>query len=203
MTWLEAIPALTFAALTIVLIGAPFAWAVGARGITFLALAIGSSVSSVVVSSFLAPLVGLPWNLGIPFLVSLPLAAIGLLLRRRFVLPPAPGRPREWGTAFAWSLAAVALGGSLVALSVLPAIGHPDNPSQTYDAIFHLNAVRWILDTSDASPVHMTMSTPAYGTSFYPTPWHAIVAIVVQLTGAGVVVASNAAVATATAFAAT
>jgi hypothetical protein len=198
MTWLEAIPAVTVAVLTFVLIGAPFAWAVGGRGITFLALAIGSSVSSVVVSSFLAPLVGLPWNLGVPFLVSLPLAAIGLLLRRRFVLPPAPGRPREWGTVFAWSLAAAAIGGSLVALSVLPAIGHPDNPSQTYDAIFHLNAVRWILDTSDASPLHMTMSTPAYGTSFYPTPWHAIVAFVVQLTGAGVVVASNAvAVATA------
>ena len=192
MTWAEAVPALTVAALTLVLIGAPFAWAVGTRGITFLGVSIASSVSSVAVSSFLAPLAGLPWNLLAPFLVSLPLAAIGFALRRWFVLPPAPGRPREWGAVFAWSLAGIALGGGLVALSVLPAVGNADNPSQTYDAIFHLNAVRWILDTADASPIHMTMSVPASSTSFYPTPWHAIVALVVQLSGAGVVVASNA-----------
>ena len=198
MTWAEAIPALTASALTLVLIGAPFAWAVGARGIIFLGVSIASSVSSVVVSSFLAPLAGLPWNPLTPFLVSLPLAAIGFALRRWFVSPLPPGRPREWGAVFAWGLAGIVLGGGLVALSVLPALGNADNPSQTYDAIFHLNAVQWILDTADASPIHMTMSVPASSTSFYPTPWHATVALVVQLTGSGVVVASNAlAVATA------
>jgi len=191
VTWFEAIPALTVAVLTLVLIGAPFAWGVGARGITFLAVGIVSTVSSVVVSSFLAPLAGIQWNLLTPLLVSLPLAAIGFVLRRRLVLPPQPGRAREWGAVFAWSIAGIVLGGTLVALSVLPAIAAPDNPSQTYDAIFHLNAVRWVLDTSDASPIHMTMSVPASSTSFYPTPWHAIVALVVQLTGASVVVASN------------
>lgn len=192
MTWFEAIPALAVAVVTLVLIGAPFAWAVGARGITFLGLGVTSSVSAVAVSSVVAPLVGLPWNLVSPFLVSLPLAAIGFALRRFFVRPPAPGPAREWSSVFGWGLAAVALGGSLVALSVLPAIGHPDSPSQTYDAIFHLNAVQWVLDTTDASPIDMTMSTPGSSSSFYPTPWHAIVAIVVQLTGAGVVVATNA-----------
>lgn len=200
MTWIEAIPTLTGAVLAVVLIGAPFAWAVGARGITFLGLSIASSVSAVALSSVVAPLVGLPWNLLAPFLVSLPLAAIGFALRRYFVLPATPGIPREWGAAFGWSLAAVVLGGTLVAVSVLPAIGHPDSPSQTYDAIFHLNAVQWVLDTADASPLHMTMSTPGLSTSFYPTPWHAIVALVVQLTGAGVAVATNAVAVTTTAF---
>ena len=197
MSWFEAIPALTVAVLTVVLIGAPFAWAVGARGITFLGLSVASSVSAVALSSVVAPLVGLPWNLLAPFLVSLPLAAIGFALRRFFVLPPLPGA-REWGSVFGWSLAAVALGGTLVAFSVLPAIVQADTPSQTYDAIFHLNAVQWVLDTGDASPINMTMSTPGSSGSFYPTPWHAIVALVVQLTGVGVVVATNAvAVATA------
>lgn len=201
MTWFEAIPALTVAVLTVVLIGAPFAWAVGTRGITFLALSVAGSVSAIAVSSVVAPLVGLPWNLLAPFLVSLPLAAIGFALRRFLVRPPAPGVPGEWGPVFGWGLAAVALGGSLVAFSVLPAIGQPDNPSQTYDAIFHLNAVQWVLDTADASPIDMTMSTPGSSSSFYPTPWHAIVALVVQLTGAGVVVATNAVAVATAAFA--
>ena len=36
------------------------------------------------------------------------------------------------------------------------------------------------------------MSAPASSTAFYPTVWHAIAALVVQLTGVGVVVAANA-----------
>ena len=43
-----------------------------------------------------------------------------------------------------WSLASLARG-----------IGWPGALSQTYDAVFHLNAVRWVLDHQDGSSLHL------------------------------------------------
>ena len=96
------------------------------------------------------------------------------------------------GRPFLGSAIGVVVGAVLIGRNVVLGIGVPDHASQTYDAVFHLNAVQWILNHDDASPLHMVMTTPASSTGFYPTVWHAFTTLVVQLTGVEIVVAANA-----------
>ena len=189
MNWFDALPAVTVAGLLLVGLGAPFALAVGARGVLFLGLSAAASVAIVAVSSLAAPLVGASWNLVPPVLLAVVLAVIGLLLRR---LTVARDRPRgEWGRPLLAGVVGIAAGAVLIGRNLLVGIGAPDHPSQTYDAVFHLNAVRWILNHDDASPLHLVMTTPGSSTGFYPTVWHAFTSLVVQLTGTDIVVAAN------------
>ncbi|WP_022888301.1 DUF6541 family protein [Agromyces italicus] len=192
MTWFEFIPVFATVVALLIGIGAPIAGAVGLRGIAFIGVAIGSSVASIGLSSVIAPWIGLSWTVFAPLGFSILVALALLLLRRRLTIAPRPGGRNEWGRPFLAQLFGVLLGSTLALAWIAPQIGDPGHPAQTYDTVFHLNAVEWILDTGNASPTAMTMTTPGRTTGFYPTLWHAIVAIVVQLTGASIPVATNA-----------
>ncbi len=192
MSWLDVVPTFLIALTLVVLPGAPVAWALGARGVAFAGISIGGSVTATAVAAIIAPWLNLPWQAWLPFLVSLPVAAIGFGLRRwwrrRFV-PPEPALVRDRWPLLVTALGAVAIpavliGGVLVRWMVLP-----EHPTQTYDGVFHLNAVRLILDTGNASSLTLGL-TSAEG-SFYPAAWHGITALVVQLTGVPIVVAAN------------
>ncbi len=97
-----------------------------------------------------------------------------------------------------WVVAAAAAAGLLTALALtlprtLEAIGTPRAVSQSFDAVFHLNAVRHVLVTGDASSLTLgTLTAPERTTAFYPAAWHGLVALVAQASGAGVDVATNA-----------
>lgn len=83
-----------------------------------------------------------------------------------------------------------ALGSALlIALQMGTAMIAPDSISQTYDNVFHLNAVRWALDSRNASPLNLGAFT---GISAYPAGWHGIVAVVCELSGTSIPVAVNA-----------
>jgi len=56
-----------------------------------------------------------------------------------------------------------------------------DAISQTFDAVFHLNAVRWILDTGNASSIKCYLESPQG--DVYPMGWHTLVALTMKLTG--------------------
>ena len=62
-------------------------------------------------------------------------------------------------------------------------INAPDAFSQTYDAVFHLNAVRWILDTGSASSLTFDMVV-SHGGTIYPLGWHTLVVLTMRLSGA-------------------
>ena len=62
-------------------------------------------------------------------------------------------------------------------------INAPDAFSQTYDAVFHLNAVRWILDTGSASSLTFDMVV-SHGGTIYPLGWHTLVVLAMRLSGA-------------------
>lgn len=91
-------------------------------------------------------------------------------------------------------ITAVVAVGSVFAAMVIgaqmaTAMIHPDSISQTYDNVFHLNAVRWALESQNASPLNLGAFT---GISAYPAAWHGIVALVGELTGASIPVLVNA-----------
>jgi hypothetical protein len=78
-------------------------------------------------------------------------------------------------------LAAVAVGSRLIG-----AFGAPEAFSQTFDNVFHLNAIRYILDTGSGSALAVGAMT---GGGFYPTAWHDVASLTVQLTGLPIPVA--------------
>lgn len=84
-------------------------------------------------------------------------------------------------------------GGVLAGHRLLAALWAPTAVSQSFDAVFHLNAVRWVLDTGDGSSLHLgRLTSPGADTAFYPAGWHDVVSLAAGATGAGVDVASNA-----------
>jgi hypothetical protein len=86
-------------------------------------------------------------------------------------------------------IAAVAIGWRLMAT-----IGAPTNISQTYDAVFHLNALRYIMNSGNASSLALT-GPPINGLEgggFYPGGWHDLTTLVALTTGASIPVAVSA-----------
>lgn len=131
---------------------------------------------------------GIAWS-PIPLLiVAIVISAIAWFVRRaldkRFDITSKPRRfrvtPAGLGHILGLSAGALLIGWQLVRV-----FGEPENISQTFDNVFHLNAVRYVLETGNASSLTLTTMTngdnPPY---FYPAAWHGIVAMVVQVTGA-------------------
>jgi hypothetical protein len=187
MDWIGQIPALLLALALLIVPGLPAGLFLrGTRGVVRLGAMIGVSLGVIGAAALVAPVLGLRWGLLPVVIVAVVVAVIAVVLRlldRRPVVPAVTMRAR-W-TAI--SVIAAALG--WVVILVL-GIRDPGNPTQLYDGLFHLNAVEFIGQTGDASPLHMTMATPNQDTSFYPTLWHALVSLVVPVAGS-VVAATN------------
>lgn len=188
MIWLQAAPVYIVAALLIVLLGLPLALALRLRGVALLAASIAGSFASITVSSFVSPWLGLSWSIAQPITTSLILSALIYPLCRRFVPKPSIG----FFTSLIRPGIAIFIGAVLIGTLLKAGLGAPDAISQSYDNVFHLNLVQFILDEQDASPIHMTLASPAATNLFYPNTWHATAALVVQLTGASVELATGA-----------
>ena len=166
--------------------GLPVALCVRARGVIRLGVAIIVSVAVIAAASLIAPVIGLGWSLLPVLLVAVIVSLVAVALRR-------VGRgsgDRSIGTASKWVWGAVILAFCGWTTVVAFGVGGADHPNQLYDGLFHLNAVEFILQNSDASPLHMTMVAPDTSSGFYPTLWHAIVSLVVPASGS-VVAATN------------
>lgn len=172
--WLGAVP--TFiAALGVVFIpGLGIAWALRVRGLALVALAPAGTVVTLSGLAIVFGALGIPWNLlstatGCLVVIAAAWTA-GVLLRAG-----------TWPTysrsgLVAWS---IAVGGLLLAVRAGMFIGKPDAISQTNDAVFHLNALRWIEETGSASSFDLS---GVNGSSvFYPGGWHAVASVIAQL----------------------
>ncbi|WP_315105833.1 DUF6541 family protein [uncultured Microbacterium sp.] len=186
--WLAQAPALLVALAVLVLPGLPVGLCLrGVGAVVRLGVSIAVSLGVVAAASVVAPVIGLPWGPLPVVLVAAVVSAIGIGLRvagRGAGDDRARTDPQPW----IWISLAAAFLGWLVILAL--GMRDPGNPSQLYDGLFHLNAVEFIASTGDASPLHMTMATPSQETSFYPTLWHALVSLIVPVSG-GVVTATN------------
>jgi hypothetical protein len=189
--WLEFSWAALVTVLLLAVIGGPPARIIGLRGFAAVAAAPAFGVSLIAIAAVVAPWVGLPWSVLAVVLVAVAVGAILFGIRRatrRFEPPPAPRRLFD-----GWLLAAFAAAAALLTLRFVTIIYEPGNISQTFDNVFHLNGVRFALDTGNASSLWLgRMSNPSGGLPFYPAAWHALVSLVVQLSGATIPVAVNA-----------
>lgn len=187
MSWLDAWGAIAASAGWLFVPGALLGIAARLRGLALWALA---PVLSTFVLAALAVLYGAmdvtwgPWTAaGGTIAVALIVWGFRALLRPG-VSTPGAARGAAWLVP-----AGIGVGAILTFLRLVLYIGGPENVSQTNDAVFHLNALRYIVESGSASSLELSQMLGA--ATFYPAAWHAPTSLVVMM-GADVVVAANA-----------
>lgn len=189
MQWLNAVPAIVVAGTVLMGPGLFLGWWLRARGFALMALAPVLSVALIAVAALLAPFLALQWSV-VPVLgLTLLASAAAFAVARWGSRNPGPFKAeRHFDSRFSFAALATLLAGGIIAARLIYAFGSPANISQTFDNIFHLNAVQYILETRQASSLTVGAMT---GIPFYPAAWHDIVSLTVQLSGVGIPVAAN------------
>ncbi|MFB7251805.1 DUF6541 family protein [Microbacterium sp. NPDC056234] len=187
LDWIAQTPALLVGVLVVFVPGVLALWGVGLRGLPLLAAAPLFGTATVGFAALGAGLLGIPWSpltwaIGAVLLVVIAWV-IGRLLGNRLPRPAGSGSPR-------WLMpTALSIGIVIGAARLITFIADPEAISQTNDAVFHMNAVRFALETGNASALHI--SAVVGGTGFYPAAWHDIVTLIVLMSGASIPVAAN------------
>ncbi|ACZ20841.1 hypothetical protein Sked_08900 [Sanguibacter keddieii DSM 10542] len=182
-TWEEVLRGILVLAVPGALVG----YAVGLRRWWLVATAPALSVGTLATWGVLLSFAGIPWT--VLSVGAATLLTAGVLLGAQTALR------RVWRpdrAALGWwpaTVAGVAVAGFLGVVAMRDGMAHPDAPPQTWDAIFHLNAVQRVLDTQDASSLHLgQLTAPLRDPAIYPAAWHGLVSFVVV---DNVVVATN------------
>ncbi|MGF6821597.1 hypothetical protein M2317_000483 [Microbacterium sp. ZKA21] len=187
LDWVAQIPVVVAGVLVVFGPGILALWGVGLRGLSLVAAAPLFGVVTVGATALFFGAVGIPWSplgWGVTALLIAGLAwVIARVLGNR--LPSAPVAGPRWSV-----IAGLVIGAAIAVWRLTAYIGSPDAISQTNDAVFHMNAVRFAVETADASSLHI--NAVIGGNSFYPAAWHGIVSLVVMMTGASVAAAANA-----------
>lgn len=191
MSWLETLPALLAALAVVLLPGAALAWALGFRRTSLFGLAPLLSLTLAGIGAVAAGGLKVPWGPGVVLAVTL-LVSAGAWFLTRWRTPAETPLPERW-TVVATAIAGAGIGALIIGRRITQLVGAPDNISQRYDNVFHLNAVRYILDTENASSMDLGRMGGGGGgrSSIYPAVWHSLCALVTQLTGAEVAVSVN------------
>lgn len=191
MSWVSILPALLVTGALLFLPGLLLGFLLRLRGMRLVALAPALSVSLVAVAALAAPFVGIRWSI-LPVLILTAVASVAAYFWSKHVGTPVPLRQRSSARQLVAVIVSIVVPAALIAFVLVRSMHDPEFFSQRYDNFFHLNAVQYVLDTGNASPLWLGSMTSPAGVPFYPSGWHAMVSIVVALSGASVPLATNA-----------
>lgn len=168
--------------------------AAGARLSWPLAITVGPALTYGLVGLAIVPFgaVGIPWNAGTALATLVVVGTLvaglargvrGLLDRGSAVVVAAPSNAVGPMLAVA---AGVLLGMLLIGWAAVRGLPDWQSIPSTWDAVWHANTVRFILDTGQASPTHMgeLRNVETHAPLYYPSAFHALTAVLCQLTGA-------------------
>ena len=155
------------------------------------AVAVGPALTFGVVALAIIPFgaIGIPWN-GWTALAALVVVCL-LMIVLQLLLARYRDREAEARGVSRWPAITVGAGVLLGALLIMWAAyrglaAHWQTIPSTWDAVWHANEVRFILDTGQASSTHMgeLRNVETHKTLYYPSVFHALIAVFCQLTGA-------------------
>ncbi|WP_071286335.1 DUF6541 family protein [Mycolicibacterium llatzerense] len=154
------------------------------------AIAVGPAVTYGIVALAVIPLgaVGVPWNGWTALLAFVIVVAVVAGLRRalsRFGDTAAEALAITRGPAL-FVAAGIVVGATAIAISAIVGMPHWQSIPSTWDSVWHGNTIRWILDVGQASPMHMgeLRNVETHALLYYPSTFHALAAVLCQLTGA-------------------
>jgi D-galactosaminyltransferase len=155
-----------------------------------IAIAVGPALTYGVVALAIIPYgaLGIPWN-GWTALAALAVvcvvATVLQLLLARFRDTEAEAREVNRGPAILVA-GGVLVGVLLIGWAAFSGLPHWQSIPSTWDAVWHANTVRWILETGQASSTHMgeLRNVETHALLYYPSVFHAQAAVLCQLIGA-------------------
>lgn len=194
LDWISLTPSVVVAAAVLVVPGATLVAALGLRGFGIIAAGVPVSVTTISGAAIVAPWIGLEWGLlpvALVWLVGLLVAGgLGWALRRnrdaaaRRTPAPAPFWPH---------VGALVLGTVIMTYLIAQSVKSPENFSMRFDNAFHTSAIRWAVETGDASSLSISSFSNFDGeASLYPAAWHGFAALIAEVTGVSVPAAINA-----------
>jgi D-galactosaminyltransferase len=154
------------------------------------AITVGPALTYGVVALAIIPFgaLGIPWN-GWTALIALAAVCLVMTSLQPLLARYRDGQAEIRGIA-GWPALTVAAGVLLGALLIIWAayrgLTHWQSIPSTWDAVWHANEVRFILDTGQASSTHMgeLRNVETHQPLYYPSVFHALTAVFCQLTGA-------------------
>lgn len=194
MTWWEAVPAFLVVVTLGIVPGLLLSILLGLRGIAVLGSAPAFSITTITLASLAAPFFGMQWGLA-PIAITAAVLLVAVVIFRVLwhQFRPQPAFPHTPVRLLTWAALGIGVAAIIITVRFMYAFGEPENISQTYDNIFHLNALRFVLDTGNASSLTLgglNLADPSAG-AFYPAGWHALTAAVASITGVSLPVAIN------------
>jgi hypothetical protein len=154
------------------------------------AVAVGPALTYGIVALAILPYgaLGVPWNAWTALFALAVVAGIALGLRvalGRVRDVDAEARAVSRGPALVVA-AGVLLGALLIGLAALRGMPNWQSIPSNWDAVWHANTIRFILDTGQASPTHMgeLRNVETHEALYYPSTFHALASVFSQLTGA-------------------
>jgi hypothetical protein len=195
MSWSAVAPPVAVVLAAVLLPGLALAAAARLRGIAALGLAGPLGYAIVGITGVVAGAVGVPFGWPALLAVTAVLVVVAIAVRAALRAAGAPVAPWDSWRPMGWL---PVLAGAVVATAAITVVAFahvpsPDRLTQTYDTVFHLNAAASIIDTGDASSLHLYRLThPGEQLAFYPAVWHSLTALAAETTGVDIAVAANA-----------
>lgn len=154
------------------------------------AIAVGPALTYGIVGLAIVPFGALriPWNAVSALLVFAVVLTGGAVFRaalgRYRDVDAEANAPSGWPAVLVG--AGIFVGAALIGTAAICGIPHWQSIPSTWDSVWHANTVRFILDTGQASPTHMgeLRNVETHARLFYPSTFHALAAVLAQLTGA-------------------
>ncbi|MBT1003034.1 hypothetical protein KIH31_10480 [Paenarthrobacter sp. DKR-5] len=198
MHWSQTVPAALACVVIVFLPGAFLARIIGFRGLAWAGVSAPLTAAVGAGGAIALQLVHVRWSVAAFAVLTLAsgvaaaLARLVVLRIKRVTLREAFAFRRPSSLSMAAFVAGLATGAGIIGYRFIKIFGPPDNISQTFDNVFHLNAVRFILDTGRGSSLTLGALDPqSSAVSIYPGAWHDLVALVIEASGASIPVGVN------------
>jgi hypothetical protein len=193
MNWIDAAPVAFVTVAWLLVPGLLISYLLGLRGVAAWGLAPVTGIALIASEAVLGGLLGIAWSTAFALAVSAVavalVGAVAFVLRRKAFLASDPDPRITTVAAGLGLLPAVVLG----VTTIVQAMGAPDTLSQTYDAVFHYNALAYIADSHNASSLSLSaLGNPHVQGFFYPAAWHDLASLVMMSGGASIPLAANA-----------